>query len=33
MFALPGKAARAAAGRELAGGATPEELAGAAAQS
>ena len=30
MFALPRKPARAAAGQELAGGATPEELAGAA---
>ena len=30
MFALPRRAARAAAGQELAGGATPEELAGAA---
>ncbi len=30
MFALPGKPARASAGEELADGATPEELAGAA---
>ena len=30
MFALPGRRARAGASQELAGGATPEELAGAA---